>query len=1083
MHEEIGIWIMSDEKQQSPQEPIDESLHIPLASDSNDDAPLANEPAATPPENASTQEPLVNEPTQEAVTSEPAQTPALNEPSEAATTSESTQVLPISEPAQTPVLNETSEAATASESTQVLPVSEPAKASTEAEPTQVIPVSEPPQTPVASELAQTPALNEHPLVSPAKESPQIPTANETSQTPPVNDSHQIPLASESTQALPTSEPPASEPPQDSLVSEPIDEMEEDFQPLIPLIPQLDKQTLYNLRRMRHRRKRFTLYVLRTHRRRQAEDTKTRANIIWGATASIMLVVVLIIGGLLGWAINYYQQEQNILSGIQAQVNDSDSVRIYDMHGTLLYQFNDNGVKHSVCYDQMPRILQNATVAIEDKSFWTNTGVDYQRIVSAAVQDYASHQTQQGASTITQQLIKNVVLDNSPNFDRKIREAILAFGLTATNQYTKQQIMAMYLNTVPYGPDIYGVDEAAQNYFGYTDDQSVNPDCSQTNHNGHVAAEHLTLAQATFLAGIPQNPIQNDPRTSTGFQHALERQNAVLKAMVEQKYITQAQADAVEKESHSLDFIKPEPPTLNLAPHFVEYVRDHLTQMIDAGQLPYQRSGLNVYTTLDLPLQNRVQAYLKEHLFGNEIDEYGTHYRDDKVSQAAAMIVQTGTNDIRVMLGSWDYNATQTPYGKPVAGQVNVLTQSFRQVGSTFKAIDYTAAFEKGWFPAMTIADDPTVFPVEGSNGTAVYKPLDAERTATSVNFLHQITVRTGLQLSLNIPAVKATEFVGISDLQNMMARLGITNYLGTPGLSMGIGGLDIHIEDLIHAYSVLANYGYSKPFNAIDHITDSQGNAIYNYVAPRGTQVIDPGVAFLTTSVLSDNNSRVSNVPMFGFGDCSPLRLFTNTWDQCHSAHNPGIDYHVASKTGTTDNLTNDLAMGYTTDYIGGAWVGNTNESDPMYHIAGISGAAPIWNRMMLMAEGCKDDAIFGPTPASGGRYGGTGNADGCQPTKDFPVPSDVVRATFSSNGKTTTDWFLSGNVPKTQGIGNGSSPITVCNYNADSDNWTVCGGGGSSTQPPSNPGNGGGGGNGGTPGPGGGTPGNGTGGTPGTGG
>jgi membrane peptidoglycan carboxypeptidase len=918
-----------------------------------------------------------------------------------------------------------------------------------------------PQEPTDESL-HAPLANEPPTTPRVREPSQEPLASESTQEIPVNESTQEPSANESTQKRPASKPPkaplADVPSHSSLASEPVDEKQNDARPLIPIIPQPDIQALYNLRRLRHRQKRFTLYVLRTRRRRQSEDTKTRDGIVWGAVASAILAVVLVIGGLIGWAVNYYQQQQDIINGIQAQVSDSDSVRIYDMHGTLLTQFNNNGVKHSICYDQMPRTLQDATVAIEDKTFWTNTGVDYQRIASAAIQDFASHGAQQGASTITQQLIKNTVLNNETTFDRKIREAILAFGLTTTKQYSKQQIMAMYLNTVPYGPDIYGVDAAAQDYFGYTNDQSVNPDCTQTNHNGHVATEHLTLAQASFLAGIPQNPNQNDPRTSDGFQHALGRQHDVLKDMVEQKYITQAQADAAEKESHSLNFLSPPPAPIDLAPHFDEYVRNQLSQMLDTGQLPFSRSGLNVYTTLDLPLQNRVQAYMKQHLFGNEIDEYDTLYRNDNVSQAAATIVQTGTNDIRVMLGSWDYNATQTPYGKTVAGKVNVLTQSYRQVGSTFKAIDYTTAFEKGWFPAMPIADDPTIFPVAGSDGTDVYKPLDAERTNSSVSFLHQITVRTGLQLSLNIPAIKATEFDGIPDLEGMMARMGITDYLGTPGLSMGIGGLDIHVMDLVHAYSVLANYGYSKPFNAVDHITDSQGNTLYSYTAPLGTQVVDPGVAYLTTSILSDNSSRVSNVPGYGFGDCSPLRLFTNTWDQCHNAHNPGIDYHVASKTGTTDNLTNDLAMGYTTDYIGGVWVGNTNENDAMYHIAGISGAAPIWNRMMLMAEGCKDDAIFGSIIPSLGHYGGTGNADGCQPTKEFPVPSDVVRATFSSNGKTTTDWFLSTNVPETQGFGNGSSPITVCNYNADTNNWTICTGNSSSTSPtPTPPNNGGG--------------------------
>jgi membrane peptidoglycan carboxypeptidase len=794
---------------------------------------------------------------------------------------------------------------------------------------------------------------------------------------------------------------------------------------VPYIPQVDKKISHDLRRLRHRRKRFTLYVLRSHRRRHQEDSKTRAHSIWLAVMTTIVTILVTIACLLGWAINYYQQQQGLLNNIQSHVNDTDSVRVYDIHGTLLYQFNNAGIKHSICYDQMPRNIQDATVAIEDKTFWTNQGVDYQRIFSAAFQNYESGEIQQGASTITQQLIKNTVLDNQTSFDRKLREAILAFGITTTSQYSKQQIMAMYLNTVPYGPDIYGVDAAAQNYFGYVDDPSANPDCSQSNHNGHVAAEHLTLAQASFLAGIPQNPNVNNPLDSAGFEHALARQRQVLDVMVEQKYITQDQADSAWAESHRLGFIKQAQPVENKAPHFVEYVRDQLSQMVDTGQLNLSRSGLNVYTTLDLPLQNRVQSYMKEHLFGSEMDEYGTLLKYDNATQAAATLIETGTNDIRVLLGSWDYYANQTPLGKHVDGNVNVLTQSYRQAGSTFKAVVYTAAFEKGWFPAMTLTDVPTVFPVDDLDSPGVYKPLDAERT----EFADQITVRQGLQYSLNIPAIKTTEFVGLNDLENMMGRLGITDFKGTPGLAMGIGSLDIHIMDLVHAYTVLANYGLSKPFNAIDHITDSQGNTIYRYVPPHGTQVIDPGVAYLMSSVLSDNSTRTSH-----FTACSALRVYTNTWDQCN-AGNPGIDYVVASKTGTTDNLTNDLAMGYTTDYIGGVWVGNTNGNDGMYHISGITGAAPIWNKMMLMAEGCQSVVA----PVYLGHYGSTGDSTGCRPTQPFLVPQDVVRATFSSNGKTTTDWFLTNNVPKTQGIGNGGPSLRPCNINMDTLDWSYC--------------------------------------------
>lgn len=785
--------------------------------------------------------------------------------------------------------------------------------------------------------------------------------------------------------------------------------------IAPSFHQIKPAQAKALRRLRRRRKHYTMFVTRTQRRRSEQQRSSVARAWMISIAVFMAIIVGSAATAAQAAVTYYQQEKVVLDSIAAQVVNNDSIRLYDMHGTLLYQVNSDGIKRSICYNQMPMVLQNATVAIEDKTFWQNPGIDFNRIAAAELANLKSHSIVQGASTITQQLLKNTVLGPETTYDRKLREAILAIGLTQSGEYSKQKIMEMYLNTVPYGPYIYGLDAAAHTYFGYTDDPNANRDCTTTNHGGLMASQHLTLAQSSFLAAIPKDPNLYNPLTKTGFDNDLSRQKDVLDSMVKLKYITpQEEAQAI-KESHSVNFLSFQANPINLAPHFVQYALNQLSDMVDSGTLTLSRSGLSIYTTLDLPLQQRVQKFMTDHLFGNEVDDYGTLIRNDNVSDAAAVLLQQSTGSIRVLLGSWDPNATRTPFGKPVDGAFDVATQGFRQQGSTFKPLMYTAAFEKGWFPAMTITDEPTIFP--GPAGSPVYKPLDAYRGV----FEHQLTIRQALQHSLDIPAVKTLQFVGIDYMLQALARFGVTQYKGTPGLSMALGALDVRPIDVAHAFSVLADYGRSLPLNSIDYIADAQGNVIYKYVPPRGDQVFSPQVTYLTTSVITDNQTRAP-----AFGICSPLRLYTSTHSQCAYQNNPGIDYPAAAKTGTTDNLTNDWASGYTMDYTGTVWVGNSNEADGMHDIDGITGAAPIWYKMMLAAEGCTNP--------------GSGSSDGCSAPKPFPIPQGVSRATFTSNGITSTDWFDSSNVPTVQGVGNGGAgKYCITLHDSDANAWDYC--------------------------------------------
>ncbi|HEY7780003.1 MAG TPA: transglycosylase domain-containing protein [Ktedonobacterales bacterium] len=752
------------------------------------------------------------------------------------------------------------------------------------------------------------------------------------------------------------------------------------------------------RRSRRRRRHFTHYLRQTTRARHAARTRLVARLTWAASILLGLLVVTMIASTVAAAASYYQSEQPLLLALNHNVASRDSVRIFDERGTLLYQFNDDGAQHSVALTHIPVVVINATVAIEDHDFWTNQGVDFTAIARAAVTDYSNGQLQEGASTITQQLIKQNVLSSDPTFTRKIKEAILSLGLTSQGVFTKSQIIQMYLNSIPYGPTTYGIDAAATHYFSYVDDPRT----------GETAAQHLDLAQASVLAGIPQSPLYNDPLgTTADLQHALARQLLVLQSLTDQGYITPAQATAAAAEARGPHFLRPMLDETDLAPHFVEYVRNQLDNMVSTGQLhTLSRSGLNVYTTLDLDMQNHVQTYMIDHLCGYDLNDYpgspNRYISQDNVTNSSAVMVNQHTGAIVVLLGSVDY------YGKKNChksdGQFDVATAGFRGPGSSFKPIGYATAFQKGYFPALTISNTPTVFWDAGA-GT-FYKPLNADTHL----FIRDMTLRDALQESLNIPAVKVMQFAGVQDVQRNAMRMGITSWQGTWGLSSILGTLNVHLIDMVQAYSVFANYGQFIPEHAINSITDTAGDVLYQYHQPQPAQVLSPQVAFMISSILSDNPARAPE-----FGGCSMLYLDPSFNDCVRYHYNSPNAWPAAAKTGTGQDLTDDWAMGYTMDYTMGVWVGNDDYTN-MQWVDGVTGAAPIWHNSMLYAE-----RNLPKTP--------------------FPVPSGLHRAKYTSNGITTTDWFLNGPLPPAN-IGN-TGPASECiTYHPDdlNDPWDYCG-------------------------------------------
>ena len=515
-------------------------------------------------------------------------------------------------------------------------------------------------------------------------------------------------------------------------------------------------------RSNRRRRRYTLYLRRASRARAAARSVTFARVAWASVIVLGLLTLSVLTSTVGVAAAYYQTQQVSIAALSRTVAGRDSLRIYDRTGILLYQVNNVGAQHSIPIAQIPITVVNATIAIEDHTFWTNPGVDATSIIRAAQANFSSGSIAQGGSTITQQLIKQNILGAHETYTRKLQEAILSVGMTETGAYSKQQILAMYLNSIDYGHEAYGIDSAAQVYFGYQPDPRT----------GLAAAQHLDLAQASMLAGIPQNPNLNDPLAH--FDTARARQREVLNDMLKYGYITKAQSDAAWAEAGAPGFFsKISVASINLAPAFVYFVIDQLQTMIANGQLALGRSGLNVYTTLDLDLQNHTQAAMKKHLYGNDRDDYGGFIKNDSLSNTAGIMVDSGGSTttpgaIRVMLGSVDYYSTR------INGQFNVVTSGYRSAGSAFKPIVYATAFSKGWFPAMTISDTPTIFWDAGSQSQ--YRPSNYGGT-----WFGEMTLRQALQTSRNIPAVKVMQYAGIADVERNAIRMGLTHVAGRMG--------------------------------------------------------------------------------------------------------------------------------------------------------------------------------------------------------------------------------------------------------------------------------------------------------------
>ena len=748
---------------------------------------------------------------------------------------------------------------------------------------------------------------------------------------------------------------------------------------LPIAPTLDEIAL--------RRNRINRMLMRKrHIGRKYTSSNTGRGLMIAGAVLFILFAMLVSGGT-GSAYAYYQAQLPLLNGI-AQHSLFQTTRIYDRNGKLLYELydhqQDRGRRTYVNYGDISPLLVKATVATEDRTFWTNSGVDYNGIVRAALADLQHNGTVQGASTVTEQLVNNQFFNNQKgDIQVKGEEVVLATGLT--QQYPKWKIMEMYLNTVYYGDINYGVEAAAESYF------RLQPKC--TLGQCKPAVSQLDLAQASLLAGLPQSPSYYDPTTNKPV--ALQRQQVVLQAMLEQGMITKQQMAAAQKETANFTF-EPYSVTHHLqAPHFVNYVIDNVLAPMLGSRLA--DGGLNVYTTLDYDLEQKIEQLVYNKLYTQQSDNYlgvyGPLNITNNLNNAAVVVMNPKNGEILAMDGSAKFDEN-TP---TMQGQDNAAI-ALRQPGSSFKPIVYATAFEMGWYPAMIVPDHKTIYPTDCSDTPpkGCYSPQNYDGT---FHTQFPMTIRTAVANSYNIPAIDAIEFAGVKNVANMAGRLGLSEISNLPAdklvPSMAIGADEVTPLDMTAAYATFANKGVRVPKTSVLEITDNQDHLIYKYdeAHPKGVRALSEGVSFLVSSMLSDKAAR--------YHEFSPGNYLE-------------LDRPAAAKTGTTDSFRDNWTVGYTPYLATGVWAGNSNNVTMTQNTIGITGAAPIWHDVMELASQ---------------KYN--------FPSDDFAVPANVHRGVVSSvtglapraGEPTVEDWFIDGTLPTISGGGNYYTPPTTCGY------------------------------------------------------
>lgn len=560
-----------------------------------------------------------------------------------------------------------------------------------------------------------------------------------------------------------------------------------------------------------------------------------------------------------------------------------STKIYDRKGeTVLYDIHGNIKRTLIKLDEIPQHVINATLTAEDRNFYTHKGFSLTGILRSAIKNVFTG-SKVGGSTLTQQFVKNAILTNEKTYTRKFKEILISYRLEKS--FNKDQILNMYFNEIPYGSVIYGVEAASQSFFG-------------------KPAKNLNIAEGAIIAAIPQAPTFYSPYGNNK-DKLIARQRYIIDSMAELGYITKDQAEQAKNEKI---IFKPLQDSI-IAPHFVMYIKELLSEKY--GEEFINQEGLKVFTTLDLDKQKIAEEAIKQGVETNSV-KYG-------FTNASLVALDPKTGQIIAMVGSADY------FNDAIDGQVNIALRP-RQPGSSFKPIVYTAAFIKGYTPNTILYDVVTNFDTTGNNK---YEPHNYDLAEHG-----PVTMRTALQGSLNIPAVKTTYLTGLDNILNLADDLGYTTLQNRDrfGLSLVLGGGEVRLLDHVGAYAVFANEGVKHEVTPILKIEDKNGKVLFEY-KDKKKEIINSQYTRLISNVLSDDGARA-----YIFGTGSKLTL-------------PGRP--VAVKTGTTNDYRDAWTVGYTPSLAAGVWVGNNNNSEMKKGADGSIIAAPIWN--YFMKESLKD--------------------------------------------------------------------------------------------------------------------------------
>ena len=643
-----------------------------------------------------------------------------------------------------------------------------------------------------------------------------------------------------------------------------------------------------------------------------------------------------------------------LDSLPSRLN-TPSVRITDRHGRLLYDLlPEQGGRHAVLpLESIPLALRQATIATEDRSFYTNPGVDLRGVARAVWQYLSQGQVLSGGSTLTQQVARNLLMEQGErqqrSLHRKLREMILAWQLT--RRLEKDEILALYLNQTYYGGMAYGVEAAAQTFFG-------------------KPASELDLAESALLAGLPQSPALYNPFTDP--QSAKERQTVVLGLMDQAVFITADQHLLAEREP----LVFTEQPYPIEAPHFVMMVRRQLDSLFTPEQI-YQAGGLVVRTSLDLDWQKHAERAIQRQLAALKDSPDGQGHN---VNSAALVALDPHSGEILALVGSPDFFDAQN------AGAIN-MALSPRQPGSALKPVIYAAALDPTTPPntAISAVEGTYLPPGPWTAATMLLDVRTAFLTHEGLTYLPAnydlrehgpVLLRDALGSSLNIPAVLTLDHVGLKNLFNLASRLGMTTF-GNPDdydLSLALGGGEVRLLELSAAYAALANGGYRVDPVAILEVSDLQGQILYAAPPPVQQRVLDERVAWLVSDILSDDDARRT-----GFGVHTILNL----------------DRPAAVKTGTTSNFHDNWTIGYTPSLVVGVWAGNT-DFRPMREVNGLTGAAPIWHQFMR--------TVLAGTPVQAFiRSAGLQQIEICALSGLLPTEACAYRR---------QEWFLTGTAP-----------------------------------------------------------------------